>query len=119
MYHTPSTPIFWIGGPALGDANIKGDSVLLPVNPDIDCPSPMPIGGGPLGGIPPPIPGPLLPWGIASVGGIPGPLVSIPDGGIPGPDEGPESTLDTAPDNTPGTPGPVGGRTPGPTNRGE
>jgi len=112
MYHTPSTPIFWIGGPALGDANIKGDSVLLPVNPDIDCPSPMPIGGGPL-------PGPLLPWGIASVGGIPGPLVSIPDGGIPGPDEGPESTLDTAPDNTPGTPGPVGGRTPGPTNRGE
>lgn len=49
---------------------------------------------------------------IPGPGGTPGPLVSIPEGVTPGP---PPFVVD----RTPGTPGPVGGTTPGPARRGE
>lgn len=48
---------------------------------------------------------------IPGPGGTPGPLVRIPEGVTPGPP--------LVVDRTPGTPGPVGGTTPGPARRGE
>lgn len=57
-------------------------------------------------------PGPTTGAGaMPGPGGTPGPLVSIPEGVTPGPP--------VVVDRTPGTPGPVGGTTPGPARRGE
>ena len=101
FHHGPSTPTFCVdtattgGGPVYG---INGDVVRVAVKRDGALLSP---GGPPTTGAGA-MPGP---------GGTPGPLVSIPEGVTPGPP--------LVVDRTPGTPGPVGGTTPGPARRGE
>lgn len=98
-HHGPSTLTFCAdtarGAPVYG---INGDIVRFAVKRDgalLSTGRPLMMGAGA-------IPGP---------GGTPGPLVSIPEGVTPGPP--------LVVDRTPGTPGPVGGTTPGPARRGE
>lgn len=101
MLHGPSTPTFCVDTATTGGAlvyGINGDVVRFPVKRVGALPSP----GGPATTGAGAMPGP---------GGTPGPLVSIPEGVMPGPP--------LAVDKTPGTPGPVGGTTPGPARRGE
>ena len=101
--HGPSTPTFCADTVTMGGApvyGINGDVVRFAVKRDgallsPDGPPTLMMGAGAM-------PGP---------GGTPGPLVSIPEGVTPGPP--------LAVDRTPGTPGPVGGTTPGPVRRGE
>lgn len=100
MDHHASIPTFCAPavmtgvGPVYG---INGEVVRLPVKSNGPLTSP----GGTLTTGAGAMPGP---------GGTPGPLVSIPDGVTPGP---------PLADRMPGTPGPVGGTTPGPARRGE
>jgi hypothetical protein len=95
--HGPSTLTFCVDTATTGAPvyAINGDVVRFAVKRLFSTGRPPVMGAGAM-------PGP---------GGTPGPLVSIPEGVTPGPP--------LVVDRTPGTPGPVGGTTPGPARRGE